>query len=112
MLLNNGDGTFIQGSTHGTHNGPEDIVIADFDGDGDIDLVNSNAASAGSISILLNVTDTCPIDINNDGAVDTADLGILIVFFGTANGHVDLNEDGIVDTADLGILIGAFGPCP
>ena len=54
----------------------------------------------------------CPADYNGDGVVDTADLGILISAFGTANGHVDLNGDGIVDTADLGILISAFGGCP
>jgi len=48
-------------------------------------------------------------DLNGDGIVDTADLGILIGAFGTADSVADLNGDGIVDTADLGNLIGAFG---
>ena len=48
-------------------------------------------------------------DLNNDGVVDTADLGILIGAFGTADPIADINGDGIVDTADLGILIAAFG---
>jgi len=52
-------------------------------------------------------------DINGDGVVDTADLGILIAQFGTAAPVADLNNDNVVDTADLGILIGAFGTtCP
>ena len=50
-----------------------------------------------------------PSDINGDGVVDTADLGILIGAFGSAGPVGDLNGDGAVDTADLGILIAAFG---
>jgi len=48
-------------------------------------------------------------DINADGAVDTADLGIMIGQFQTANPASDLNGDGVVDTADLGQLIAGFG---
>ena len=54
-------------------------------------------------------TDLCPPDLNNDGLIDTADLGILIGNFGTPGPLGDLNGDGIVDTADLGILIAQFG---
>ena len=55
----------------------------------------------------------CPGDINGDGVIDTADLGLLIGGFGTGDAAADLNSDGIVDTADLGILIGVFGSvCP
>jgi hypothetical protein len=52
---------------------------------------------------------TCPPDLNGDGAVDTADLGLLITAFGTSEECSDINGDGVVDTADLGILISAFG---
>ena len=48
-------------------------------------------------------------DINGDGVVDTADLGILLGLFGTSDPQADLNGDGAVDTADLGILLSAFG---
>ena len=56
----------------------------------------------------------CPADINGDGVVDTADLGILMASFGTGMaGAGDINGDGIVDTADLGTFIAAFGSvCP
>ncbi len=48
-------------------------------------------------------------DINGDGVVDTADLGLLIGAFGTSDPVSDINGDGVVDTADLGQLIAAFG---
>ncbi|MCB9838725.1 MAG: hypothetical protein H6813_05250 [Phycisphaeraceae bacterium] len=48
-------------------------------------------------------------DLNGDGIVDTADLGILLGAFGTNNPAADVNGDGVVDTADLGILLGVFG---
>lgn len=49
-------------------------------------------------------------DLNLDGVVDTADLGILIGQFGQAGPlSSDINGDGVVDTADLGILISHFG---
>jgi hypothetical protein len=52
----------------------------------------------------------CIADINRDGKVDTADLGMLVGQFGAqCPCTADLNGDGVVDTADLGILIGAFG---
>lgn len=56
----------------------------------------------------------CPVsalpgDLNGDGIVDTADLGVLLSNFGTANQAADLNNDGIVDTADLGLLLANFG---
>jgi len=54
-------------------------------------------------------TDLCPADLNNDGVIDTADLGILIGNFGGPGPLGDINGDGVVDTADLGILIGQFG---
>jgi len=53
-----------------------------------------------------------PSDINHDGAVDTADLGLLIGAFGGADFRVDLNADGEVDTADLGLLISDYSGRP
>lgn len=50
----------------------------------------------------------CVGDLNEDGVVDTSDLGILLGAFG-ATGAGDLDGDGITNTVDLGILLGAFG---
>jgi len=54
----------------------------------------------------------CPADLNADGVVDGADLGLLLGAWGPAGGQVDLNGDGVVDGADLGLLLGAWGACP
>lgn len=50
-----------------------------------------------------------PGDINGDGIVDAADLGLLISAFGTSAVAPDLNGDCAVDAADLGLLIENFG---
>ena len=64
-------------------------------------------------NLTINGAVACPADINGDGVVDTADLGLLIAAFGSSNAGADINEDGVVDTADLGLLIGVFGTgCP
>ena len=65
------------------------------------------------IDVTVSVTAfACSADLNADGAVDTADLGILISEFGTSGTLADVNNDGVVDTADLGSLVGVFGqPC-
>jgi len=54
---------------------------------------------------------SCPGDLNGDGVIDTADLGILISNFGGHGNPIlgDLNDDNTVDTADLGTLISLFG---
>ena len=53
---------------------------------------------------------TCFGDINDDGNVDGADLGLLLGDWG--DGQIgDLNEDGTTDGADLGLLLGAWGIC-
>jgi hypothetical protein len=48
-------------------------------------------------------------DLNGDGAIDTADLGILLVRFGTAEPVADVIDDLIVDVADLALMLSLFG---
>jgi len=50
-----------------------------------------------------------PGDLNGDGFVDSADLGILLTAWGTNNAAADINDDGIVDSADLGQLLSNWG---
>ncbi len=50
-------------------------------------------------------------DISGDGAVDGADLGILLAEWGpggTIGSPGDLDDDGEVDGADMGLLLGAW----
>jgi len=44
-------------------------------------------------------------DLNGDGLVDGADLGLLLAAWGSLNDDVDLDGDGAIDGADLGILL-------
>lgn len=48
-----------------------------------------------------------PADLNNDSAIDAADLAILIGQWG-GPGSGDLNGDGVVDSIDLALLLGAW----
>ncbi len=62
-------------------------------------------------SALGQVTAPCATDLDGDGTVGGADLGILLGQWGT-DGSADLNADGVVNGADLGIILGAWGACP
>ncbi|MCK4872145.1 MAG: hypothetical protein KAS72_05435 [Phycisphaerales bacterium] len=56
--------------------------------------------------------DPCPGDLDGDGDVDQADLGILLAAYGL-NGTGDCDGDGDTDQADLGILLANYGTvCP
>lgn len=52
----------------------------------------------------------CVADLNNNGLVDSTDLGMLLGSWG--NGFYDLNDDGQTNAADLSIMLGAWGACP
>jgi hypothetical protein len=101
--------------------------ILDYDDDGDaaealnedfaggvrkVDLpVPNSGLGVGAIDIgafekqALGVPDA---DLNDDGVVDGADLGILLGAWNTSNELADLNGDCIVNGADLAILLGAW----
>lgn len=48
-----------------------------------------------------------PGDLNGDGCVDSADVGVLLGHWGTPQS--DLNGDGTTDAADFGMLLGNWG---
>jgi hypothetical protein len=50
-------------------------------------------------------------DIDANGSVDGADLGLLLAVWDRTDADGDLNGDGAVDGADLGILLANWGPC-
>ncbi|MCB9838404.1 MAG: hypothetical protein H6813_03615 [Phycisphaeraceae bacterium] len=52
-------------------------------------------------------------DLNLDGAVDTADLGAVVVHLGGDYPAADVNGSGVVNAVDLTVLLEAFGDgCP
>ena len=59
--------------------------------------------------------ESCLGDLNDDGIVNGADLGLLLGAWGSCPGSPclgDLNNDGQVNGADLGLMLGAWGLCP
>lgn len=54
----------------------------------------------------------CPADLNGDGMVGGADLGLLLAAWGTADPAADLDGSGSIDGGDLGLLLSAWGLCP
>jgi hypothetical protein len=61
------------------------------------------------------IPDSCDLaqgDLNLDGCVDGADLGLLISLWGLPNPPIgDLNGDNMVGGADLGLLLLYWNPC-
>ena len=53
----------------------------------------------------------CPADLDGDRAVGGADLGLLLMRWGTADEGADLDGSGAVGGSDLAILISAWGSC-
>jgi hypothetical protein len=56
----------------------------------------------------------CLEDLNGDGTVAAADLGLLLGAWGSIepNESADLDHSGLVDASDLGLLLGSWGACP
>lgn len=68
---------------------------------------DSSGATRGWRVVLRDVVPTSP-DLTHDGAVDGADLGLLLSNWGTSLPCGDLNDDGVIDGADLGLLLSAW----
>lgn len=93
-------------------------VVADFGGLARrVDIVESVDSGVGAAPIVdMGAHETqvpapaCPADVDANGTVDGADLGLLLGSWGT-KGDGDLNGDGTIDGADLGLMLGAWGAC-
>lgn len=84
----------------------------------DVQFLVAPAGSGGPYEAVASLTVTmgpptaneCPADVDGDGEVGGADLGILLGSFG-GPGAGDLDGNGMVDGGDIGLLLGAWGPC-
>lgn len=55
----------------------------------------------------------CPADFNDDGQVDGADFGSILVAWGPCPGcPEDLDGDGEVSGSDVGLILVSWGACP
>lgn len=78
------------------------------DADGELyALGNTTQAPFEKTGVVLKLTAAVG-DLNLDGVVDGADLGLLLGAWDTTSAFADLNADGTVDGADLGLLLGAW----
>ena len=69
---------------------------------------NSNASHRPTLVVEWEMASN-PADLNGDGLVDGADLGLMLAAWGSCSGcDADLNEDGLVNGADLGLLLAAW----
>ena len=53
----------------------------------------------------LECDDSIPGDLNGDGQVNGADVGIFLALWGTSDPTADINGNGTVEGGDLGLLI-------
>ncbi|HEB60338.1 MAG TPA: hypothetical protein ENJ06_00775 [Phycisphaeraceae bacterium] len=75
------------------------------------DTGNGSAPIVDLGSFEFQVDTPCTGDLNNDGSVDQADLGILLAAYQN-NDSGDIDGDGDTDQADLGALLALYGnPC-
>lgn len=83
---------------------PADVIVADFDQDGDADIVTS-----GDMPMLYEsqLTLLRAADLDCDGVVGASDLAILLGAWGGA-GPADLDGDGVVGASELAELLGAW----
>ncbi len=116
-------GVFLHWSLNG---GDEQVVEMDWDGNsmwrGSIPVINEG----GTVSYYVTAVDWNGNlgtgrpkmfevegldvfgDLNGDGIVDGADLGLLLAAWGSGDPVADLSGDGTVDGADLGLLLSAW----
>ncbi|MEE2971676.1 MAG: dockerin type I domain-containing protein, partial [Planctomycetota bacterium] len=50
-------------------------------------------------------------DVNQDGIVDSADLGLVVAAWGSQNEQCDLDGSGTVDGGDIAYVLGYWDSC-
>ncbi|MBW7904396.1 MAG: hypothetical protein LC135_12315 [Phycisphaerae bacterium] len=81
-------------------------------GQATIGLFKPGSPDTVQVGTLVPEQGACPGDIDGDGDVDQADLGILLANYGQSvppGTSGDLDGDGDVDQSDLGVLLASFG---
>jgi hypothetical protein len=116
LLVNDGAGNFTDDQTFPAPSNPACALLLDFDNDGDVDLALVDEI-ADVVVIQENVASPAVFgDLNGDGLVDGADLGLLLTVWGECmevgptGCAADLNDDNLIDGADLGLLLAAWTP--
>ncbi|MEC8559958.1 MAG: M43 family zinc metalloprotease, partial [Planctomycetota bacterium] len=61
--------------------------------------------------LLYSIDTDCPADLDGNGAVDGADLAIVLGAWGSSDATADVIGDPLVDGADLAAILAAWGSC-
>lgn len=85
------------------------VNLAAFLGESDVSLRISSGSVLGANTLFDDLRLITGGDLNGDGAVNGADLGVLLAAWGSADPLADLDGDGMVDAADLGHLLVLYG---
>jgi hypothetical protein len=66
------------------------------------------------LTVSFDILDNCPGDLDANGIIDGADIGLLLSSWGFCGARCphDLNNDGKVNGGDLGLLLSGWGNCP
>lgn len=86
------------------------LLNVDHDDAGSYDLVAVGECGSET-TLAAQLTVTCATDASLDGAVDGADLGLLLAAWGATDSPFDFNSDGAVDENDLAELLAEWGEC-
>ena len=110
----NGDYRLMAGSPCIDAGDPDFIADPqETDIDADPRVVDGNGDGTAVVDMGADEFVPCAGDLNIDGAIDAADLALLLGSWGQCPGcPADLNDDGAVNAGDLAILLGVWGPCP
>jgi uncharacterized membrane protein len=78
-------------------------------------VVGHGTVEGSTRAFIADITETCPGDVTNGGAVDATDLSVILAAWGTnGQGEFDADADnsGLVDGGDLALVLSGWGPCP
>ena len=77
-----------------------------------ISMSATNSAGTASAVLALTVAQPsqCVGDINGDNIVDTADVSLLLLYWGEPSVY-DFDGSGLTDSGDMSIVLLSFGPC-
>ncbi len=93
---------------------PQEILDTDADGIGDIAdncIIHYNVNQLDTDGD--NYGNACDADFNNDGIVNSLDIGLFKSMFGTiGDSEADINGDGTVNSLDIGLFKGMFFQAP
>ena len=78
---------------------PEDLAR-------EIEIFETNGIAEVTVSVPTGSDN--PYDLNGDGIVDGADVGLFLSMWGEMGGPADFNGDNVVDGADFGMLLAAW----